>query len=132
MTILLFCFVIFVYSAPQTAPLSLRPTVTKALSITVTWSPLDCADQRGTIESYTLYYGPADTYSNSRRMSVGDIMNTTHVVTGLTPESSYSFQVAAVNTEGLVGPLHPIINVITAAPCKFGCRSTKLCVECCI
>ena len=72
------------------------------LTVTVVWGAVPCPDQRGPITGYRLRY------SNGT-----SIVNTTgeksrqHLLTGLTPFTSYSVQVAAINAGG-TGPYSKI------------------------
>ena len=82
--------------APTGAPRTITNTSVESRSLTVVWGTVPCPDQRGPITKYRLRYGTS-------------IVNTTgegsrqHVLTGLTPFTSYSVQVAAVN-DGGTGP----------------------------
>ena len=84
--------------APTSAPEGPTSTSVESRSLTVQWGIVPCPDQRGPITGYRLRY------SNGT-----SIVNTTgegsrqHVLTGLTPFTSYSVQVAAVNAGG-TGP----------------------------
>ena len=84
--------------APTIAPGGLTSTSVESRSLTVVCGTVPCPDQRGPITGYRLRY------SNGT-----SIVNTTgegsrqHVMTGLTPFTSYSVQVAAVNAGG-TGP----------------------------
>ena len=72
------------------------------------WGTVPCPDQRGPITEYRLRY------SNGT-----SIVNTTgeesrqHVLTGLTPFTSYSVQVAAVNAGGTGPYSDPALTVET-------------------
>ena len=85
----------FLFIAPNGAPEGLTSTPVDSRSLTVQWGTVLCPDQRGPITGYRLRY------SNGT-----SIVNTTgeesrqHVLTGLTPFTSYSVQVAAVNAGG--------------------------------
>ena len=84
--------------APTGAPGGLTSTSVESRSLSVVWGTVPCPHQRGPITGYRLRY------SNGT-----SIVNTTgegsrqHVLTGLTPFTSYSVQVAAVN-DGGTGP----------------------------
>ena len=77
-------------------------------SLSVLWGTVPCPDQRGPITGYRLRY------SNGT-----SIVNTTgegsrqHVLTGLTPFTSYSVQVAAVNDGGTGSYSDPALTVET-------------------
>ena len=85
----------YFFSAPTRAPEGLETLSKKKTSLNVQWGTVLCPKQRGPITGYRLRY------SNGT-----SIVNTTgegsrqHVLTGLTPFTSYSVQVAAVNAGG--------------------------------
>ena len=68
--------------------------------MTVLWGTVPCPEQRGPITGYILRY--SSRAGSSIVGIVGD-NNKQHMLTGLTPYTSYSVQVAAVN-DGGVGP----------------------------
>ena len=81
--------------APTGAPGGLTSTSVESRSLSVVWGIVPCPHQRGPITGYRLRYSDGT-----------DIVNTTevesrqHVLTGLTPFTTYSVQVAAVNDGG--------------------------------
>ena len=94
--------------APTGASGTLTNTSVESRSLTVVWGTVPCPDQRGPITGYRLRY------SNGT-----SIVNTTgegsrqHVLTGLTPFTSYSVQVAAVNAGGTGPYSDPALTVET-------------------
>ena len=84
--------------APTGAPGGLTNTSVEGRSLSVEWGTVPCPHQGGPITGYTLRY------SNGT-----SIVNTTgegsrqHELTGLTPFTNYSVQVAAMN-DGGTGP----------------------------
>ena len=99
---------VFFISAPAGAPAGLTSTSVGSRSLSVVWGIVACLEQRGPITGYRLRY------SNGT-----SIMNTTgqerrhHNLTGLTPYTSYSVQVAAVNNKGTGPYSDPILTVET-------------------
>ena len=95
--------------APTGAPDGgLTSTLVESRSLSVVWGTVPCSHQGGPITGYRLRY------SNGT-----PIVNTTgegsrqHMLTGLTPFTSYSVQVAAVN-DGGTGPYSdPVLTVET-------------------
>ena len=81
--------------APTGAPGGLNSTSVESRSLSVVWATVPCPHQGGPITGYRLRY------SNGT-----SIVNTTgegsrqYVLTGLTPFTSYSVQVAAFNDRG--------------------------------
>ena len=86
--------------APSAAPSNVRVTGVTSSSITVQWGEVECIDRNGEITGYSVRYtgsGGTDT----RSVSVGDTRQTT--ISGLTPSTDYTIEVAAVNSVG-TGP----------------------------
>ena len=71
------------------------------------WGTVPCPDQRGPITGYRLRYSTS--VANIERNEQNDRQ---HVLTGLTPFTSYSVQVAAVNAGG-TGPYSTALTVET-------------------
>ena len=100
-------------SAPTSAPEGLKNLLKEKTSLTVQWETVPCPNQRGPITGYRLRY------SNGT-----SIVNTTgegsrqHVLTGLTPFTSYSVQVAAVNAGG-TGPYSTALTVETLQDSEY-------------
>ena len=99
------CHLICHSPAPTGAPGGLTSTSVESRSLTVQWGTVPCPDQRGPITGYRLRYGTSivDTTGEGSRQ---------HVLTGLTPFTSYSVQVAAVNAGG-TGPYSTALTVET-------------------
>ena len=93
--------------APTGAPEGLANTSVERRSMVVVWETVLCPNQKGPITGYRLRYGNGTS-----------IVNTTgegsrqHVLTGLTPFTNYSVQVAAVN-DGGTGPYSTPLTVKT-------------------
>ena len=83
------------HAAPTVAPDGLTSTSKESRSLSVVWASVPCSYQGGPITGYRLRY------SNGT-----SIVNTTgegsrqHTLTGLTPFTNYSVQVAAINDGG--------------------------------
>ena len=76
-------------------------------SATVTWAEVPCEGRNSEISSYAVYYAPTATYSTAAtRINVTTMpaTNTTVAIAPLMASTLYSFQVEAVNTQGLTGP----------------------------
>ena len=71
------------------------------------WGTVPCPDQRGPITGYRLRYSTSIT-----NIEVNEQNDRQHVLTGLTPFTSYSVQVAAVNAGG-TGPYSTALTVET-------------------
>ena len=76
----------------------------------VTWDTIDCIERNGVITSYSVEFkeeGGADNIP-------GEVMNQRFSARGLTPNTSYTFQVAGVNANG-TGPFTEAITRNTDA-----------------
>ena len=71
------------------------------------WGMVPCPEQRGPITGYRLRYG-----TSIMNIDGNEQTDRQHVLTGLTPFTSYSVQVAAVNTGG-TGPYSTALTVKT-------------------
>ena len=86
--------------APSVAPTSVRESGVTSSSITVQWGEVDCIDRNGDITGYSVRYGVQGSGSTQTRdVSGGDTRQTT--IPGLNPSTTYSIQVAAVNSAGI-------------------------------
>ena len=81
--------------APTGAPGGLTSTSVESRSLSVVWGTVPCPHQGGPITGYRLRYSNGTSIVNT----TGEKYN----LTGLTPFTSYSVQVAAVN-DGGTGP----------------------------
>ncbi len=74
-------------------------------NITVQWGAVVCIDRNSEISGYVLRYGEAS--SDQREEAViagsGDEVGVS-TITGLTPYTEYSIEVAAVNSDSQTGP----------------------------
>ena len=68
-------------------------------SITVQWGPVDCADRNGDITGYSVQYEEVESGS-TQNMSVSGDSATETTISGLMPSTTYSMEVAAVNSAG--------------------------------
>ncbi len=80
-------------STPPTAPTALDTTAVTDTQVDLTWGP--ASDPESGIASYNVYRDGA---------LVGSSTSTTFSDTGLTPFTTYSYEVSAVNGAGLEGP----------------------------
>ncbi|KAL5486684.1 hypothetical protein EMCRGX_G019195 [Ephydatia muelleri] len=91
-------------SAPPSGLVQISKTST---GVTVAWEPVPCTSRNSDISKYRVRY-------NSTVQQ--DSFAMTFSATGLDPYTDYSFQVAAVNTDGLVGPYSAPLVVKTLQP----------------
>ena len=87
----------FTSVVPSEPPQSLTVTSTTPFSITIQWGEVECLEQNSEITGYSVRYG-------GMTASVTGASNRTFTATGLTPRTSYTFEVAAVSDSG-TGPL---------------------------
>ena len=77
-------------------------------SLNVQWGTVPCSEQSGPITGYTLRYS-----NGTFIVSTTGEESRQHVLTGLTPFTSYSVQVAAVNAGGTGPYSDPALTVET-------------------
>ena len=88
--------------APSAAPTSVSVSEVTSSSITVQWGAVDCIHRNGDISGYSVRYGVQGSAVVDRSVEMvsgGDITQTT--ISGLTPSTAYSIEVAAVNSAGI-------------------------------
>ena len=86
--------------APTGAPGGLNITSVESRSLNAVWGTVPCSHQGGPITGYRLRSSKND---GTTIVSTTGEGNRQHVLTGLTPFTSYSVQLAAVN-DGGTGP----------------------------
>ena len=90
------------YSVPSGTPQSLEVMFEELTEVSLRWKEVPCFQQNGPITGYVVKYrvtcgADRDVYQNKSVVTTGDI------ISGLTPNTEYAFQVAAVNVNG-TGP----------------------------
>ena len=84
---------------PSAAPTSVSVSEVTSSSITVQWGAVDCIHRNGDITGYSVRYGVQGSVSTQTvSVSGGGAMQTT--ISGLMPSTTYSIEVAAVNSAG--------------------------------
>ena len=68
-------------------------------SITVQWGAVDCIHRNGDITGYTVRYG-VQGIGNTQTETISVCGATQTIISGLTPSTNYSIEVAAVNSVG--------------------------------
>ena len=94
-------------SAPPTAVIVLEDTFT---SIILQWEAVDCINRNGNTTGYSLLIG------NMENTLYRDSSDTRVTLSGLRPSTTYTIQVAAVNTAG-IGSYSSHINTSTDGEC---------------
>ena len=93
-------------SGATVAPRSVTATVVSSTVISVQWNGLNpCRHVNGLIVLYRVQYTEVASGVVQSKDEAGEwnVMNAGTSLTGLTPSTSYSIQVAAVNEDGDVG-----------------------------
>ena len=94
--------------APSAAPTSVRESGVTSSSIIVQWGAVNCIDRNGNITGYSVRYGVQGSGSTlTRDVSGGSVTEAT--ISSLMPSTTYSIQVAAVNSAGIGVYSDPII-----------------------
>ena len=96
---------------PTAAPQTVTASATGPTIVFVTWRHVDCIDRNSEISRYTVRYGPVG--GTAVNASVSGTNHLAYTAVSLTPSTNYSIEVAAVNSDGGVGPFSPPIFVTT-------------------
>ena len=83
--------------APSAPPTSVRESEVTSSSITVQWRAVDCIHRNGDITGYSVRYGVQGSGSTQTR----DVSVTEATLSSLMPSTTYSIQVAAMNSAGI-------------------------------
>ena len=79
--------------------MSVTTSTSSFSTITVQWGEVPCIDQNGDITGYSVQYGVMGS-GDTMAMSVGRANTTETTIGDLMSSTTYSIQVAAVNSEG--------------------------------
>ena len=85
------------HPAPSAAPDPVTLTGVTSSSITVQWGEVNCIHRNGEITGYSVRYSGGGS-TQTMTVSGADVTETT--ISGLTPSTDYSVQVAVVNGAG--------------------------------
>ena len=88
-----------IHTAPSAAPSSVALTDVTSSTITVQWGEVPCIHQNGVITGYSVQYRVVVS-GNTHTMSVDGGTTTETTIGSLMSSTTYSVQVAAVNSEG--------------------------------
>ena len=89
------------YSVLSGAPQSLEAMFVQPTEVSLRWREVACVQQNGPITGYVVRYYA--THGASRDVLQKLIVTTSDIISGLTPNIEYAFQVAAINANG-TGP----------------------------
>ena len=95
--------------APSGAPENVREVEVTSTSISIQWDQVPCIEQNSDITGYIVRYSNS---TGETQMATGQMFT----ASGLTPSTTYSFQVAAVNSDDEVGPYSSTLEINTVAP----------------
>ena len=105
------------HTAPSAAPTSVRESGVTSSTITVQWGAVDCIHHNGDITGYSVRYGVQGSWSTqTRNVSGGDTRQTT--IPDLNPSTTYSIEVAALNSAGIGVYSDPPV-IIETLPSKY-------------
>ena len=96
--------------APSAPPNSVSVSIISSTAITVQWETVPCIEQNGDITGYKVRVLESGEMERVEDV-VGDDVNEV-TISDLTPSTTYSIQVAAVNNEG-IGPYSDLITIDT-------------------
>ena len=85
--------------APSAAPTSMSVSEVSSFSITVQWGAVDCIHHNGDITGYSVRYGIHGSGS-TETVSVSGVEATMPTISGLMASTTYTIEVAAVNSAG--------------------------------
>ena len=91
--------IVCLFSGPTAAPVSVTTSSTSSSTITVMWGEVPCADQNGAITGYSVQYGVMGSGS-TQMLTVNGADMTQTIIEALMSSTTYSIEVAAVNSAG--------------------------------
>ena len=86
-------------SVPSASPTSVTTSSVTSSTITVQWGPVDCIQRNGDITGYSVRYGIQGSGS-TQTVSVSGGGATRRTVSGFDSSTTYTIEVAAVNSAG--------------------------------
>ena len=90
-----------IYVAPSASPTSVNVSEVTSSSITVQWGAVDCIHRNGDITGYSVRYGVQGSAVGDRTVEMVSGADTTQTtISELSPSTTYSIEVAAVNSAG--------------------------------
>ena len=90
---------LYIPTVPSVPPSDVTVTDVNSSSITVQWGSVPCIHQNGVITGYSVQYR-VEGSGNTETMTVNGASTTQTTISGLNPSTTYSIQVAAVNSAG--------------------------------
>ena len=102
------------HTAPSAAPTSVRESGVTSSNITVQWGAVDCIHHNGDITGYSVRYRVQGSGSTQTR----NVSITEATISSLMPSTTYSIEVAAVNSAGIGVYSDPPV-IIETLPSKY-------------
>ena len=87
-------------TAPSAPPSSVTVTSVTSSTISVQWGSVPCIHQNGDITGYSVQYEVMGSGNTQTEMVSGDSSGGMTTISGLTPSTTYSIELAAVNSAG--------------------------------
>ena len=87
-------------TAPSAPPSSVTVTSVTSSTISVQWGSVPCIHQNGDITGYSVQYEVMGSGNTHIEIVSGDSSGGMTTISGLTPSTNYSIEVAAVNSAG--------------------------------
>ena len=91
-----FIYTVSLYTAPTGPPIDVSAT-SSSTSITVQWQEVECILRNGDITGYTMQYREV----GSGSIQTVNVTDRTITISGLTTSTTYTYQVAAMNSAGI-------------------------------
>ena len=113
------------FSAPTAAPQVVTASATGPKTISIDWNSVDCIERNSKITGYTLHYNSTNGTATTTSLPTN---NTTYTVTGLTPSTNYSVKMAAINSNGEIGPFTlpiPVKTLSLTSKCMHAMRWSR-------
>ena len=98
-------------TAPSAPPSSVTVTDVTSSTISVQWGSVPCIHQNGDITGYSVQYEVMGS-GNTQTIPVSGAATTQTTISGLTPSTTYSIEVAAVNND-LIGQYNTVETALT-------------------
>ena len=87
----------FYYAVPSGPPINLTITSRNFTNVSLQWDPVECSQQNGEIDGYTLMYYPNYDPSNRESIWINDESSTSFTLVGLQPRMTYTLRLTAGN-----------------------------------
>ena len=110
------CLFFFQHSAPDGSPMNVNALAISPVSIIIRWDRVPCINRNSDITGYIVRYSKDGGSTVDVSVSGTGQSDRTYTASWLAPNTSYSIQVAAVNSTGEIGPFSTTVTVKTLPP----------------